>query len=242
MRVIGVHAITDAPWALSVERAPVLVFAPGHGWLATDYSVLLEDLASHGYVIIGIAPVGLADVVRLRDGRTVRKTLGEGAAIAEDQAHVHRDVRHLLSRLAALDADVQAPWHGHLDLRRVGAFGHSLGGTTALVAAATDSIVRAAINLDGDAMGTVTEVRPRQPLLFVSSELPTRPTSSVRSSITRCSNGRWTRCSCNPSSGTRSCAWCRQIRLRAERDGVPSRAPRSCCDREPRRQGFAEKN
>jgi dienelactone hydrolase len=172
MRVLLVHAGTGARWAPTVARAPVLVFTPGNGWLPTDYSVLLEDLASHGYVVIGVAPVGLANVVRLRDGRTIRKTLGVAAAIGEDQAHAHRDVLYLLSHLADFDADSHAPWSGHLDLTRVGAVGHSLGGTTALVAAATDSIVRAAVNLDGDAMGSVTEVRPRQPLLFVSSELP----------------------------------------------------------------------
>jgi len=172
MRDIGVHATTDAPWASGVSRAPVLLFAPGNGWLATDYSVLLEDLASHGYVVIGLAPVGLADVVRLRDGQTFGKMLGVGAAIAEDQLHVHRDALYLLDRLATLDADARAPWHGHLDLTRVGVFGHSLGGTTALVAAATDTVVRAAVNLDGDPMGSVIGVRPSQPLLYVTTEVP----------------------------------------------------------------------
>lgn len=172
MKTISVHATTGARWAGAVGHAPVLVFTPGNGWLPTDYAVLLEDLASHGYVVVGVAPAGLADVVRLSDRRTIRKTLGIGPAIGEDQAHAHRDVLYVLARLAALDADEHAPWHHHLDLARVGAFGHSLGGTTALVAAATDTMVRAAINLDGDAMGRVTEVRPKQPLLFVSSELP----------------------------------------------------------------------
>jgi pimeloyl-ACP methyl ester carboxylesterase len=172
MRVLQVHATTGAPWAPAVARAPVLLFTPGNGWLPTDYSVLLEDLASHGYVVIGLAPIGLADVVRLRDGRTIQKTLGVGAAIGDDQVHAHRDALYLLSHLADFDADRRAPWFDHLDLGRIGALGHSLGGTTALVAAASDSLVRAAINLDGDAMGSVTEVRPRQPLLFVSSEVP----------------------------------------------------------------------
>lgn len=173
MKVIGVHAVTGAPWTPEVSRAPVLVFTPGNGWLPTDYSVLIEDLASHGYVVVGVAPAGLSDVVRLRNGLVIRKTLGNGAAIDVDQAHAHRDVLHVLSRLAELDSDPSAPWHDHLDLGRVGAFGHSLGGTTSLVAAASDTTVRAAVNLDGDAMGSVAEVRPRQPLLFVSSELPT---------------------------------------------------------------------
>ena len=172
MRTLTVHATTRAPWAPAVTRAPVLLFAPGNGWLPTDYSVLLEDLASHGYVVVGLAPVGLADVVRLRDARTIRKTLGVGAAIGDDQLHAHRDALYLLSHLADFDADKSAPWFEHLDLERIGTFGHSLGGTTALVAAFEDSLVRAAINLDGDAMGTVTEVRPRVPLLYVTSEVP----------------------------------------------------------------------
>jgi dienelactone hydrolase len=172
MRALVVHARTGAPWATIVIRAPVLVFTPGNGWLPTDYSVLLEDLASHGYVVIGVAPLGFADIVRLRDGRTIRKTLGVRAAIGEDQVHAHRDVQYLLSRLHDLDANPQTPWRGHLDLARVGAFGHSLGGTTAFVTAAADSLVRAAVNLDGDAMDDVTEIRPRQPLLLVSHEEP----------------------------------------------------------------------
>jgi hypothetical protein len=172
MRVLMVHASTGAAWDQAVARAPVLVFTPGNGWLPTDYSALLEDLASHGYVVMGVAPAGLADVVHLRDGRTIRKSLGVGAAIGEDQAHAHRDVLYVLSHLADFDADEREPWFHHLDFDRIGAFGHSLGGTTAFVAAAADSIVRAALNLDGDPMGSVTEVRPLQPLLLVSSELP----------------------------------------------------------------------
>lgn len=172
MRTLRVHAATDAPWG-GGGRAPVVLFAPGNGWLATDYAVLVEDLASHGWVVVGVASAGLADVVRFPDGRVVRKTLGVGPAIGADQAHAHGDVLHALDRLAALDSAPASPFRGRLDLRRVATLGHSLGGTTALVAADRDPRVGAAVNLDGDAMGAVVDVRPRQPLLFVSHELPT---------------------------------------------------------------------
>jgi hypothetical protein len=39
--------------------------------------------------------------------------------------------------------------------------------------AARDSAVRAAVNIDGDPMGDVVAVTPRQPLLLLSSESPT---------------------------------------------------------------------
>ncbi|HEU5173439.1 MAG TPA: hypothetical protein VFT96_01715 [Gemmatimonadaceae bacterium] len=168
MRDIRVHAVTDAPFAPSVQRAPVLLFVPGNGWLPTDYSTLLEDLASHGYVVVGIAPTGLSDVVRFADGRVVGKVLGVGAAIGTDQREAHEDMLLAIRRLA----DMTGPFSGRLDLTRIGVFGHSLGGTTALVAASRDTLVRAVINLDGDPMGDVRDARPRQPVLFVSHELP----------------------------------------------------------------------
>lgn len=172
MRTIRVHAASGAAWDPAVGRAPVLLFVPGNGWLPTDYSSLLEELASHGYVVIGITPTGLADVTRFADGRTVTKVLGNGGAIGVDQVHAHRDMLHVLASLRSMDADAASPLGGHLDLARIGTFGHSLGGTAALVAAARDTAVRAALNLDGDPMGDVVHVRPRQPILFVSHELP----------------------------------------------------------------------
>jgi dienelactone hydrolase len=170
---LRVHAAADAPFATDARDLPVLLFTPGLGWLASDYSVMLEDLASHGYVVVGIASPGFADVVRLPDGREVARSLGIGEKIGADQAHVQADAAFALHRLRALAEDPASFLHGRVDLARVGAFGHSLGGTTSLVLAAHDTGVRAAVNLDGDPMGDVVAVRPAQPLLLVSSESPT---------------------------------------------------------------------
>jgi dienelactone hydrolase len=170
---LRVHARVDAPFARDARRLPVLLFTPGLGWLASDYSVVLEELASHGYVVVGIASPGFADVVRFPDGREIVRTLGIGEKIGTDQTHVQADAAFALRRLRALAEDPASFLHGRVDLARIGAFGHSLGGTTALVLAAHDTGVRAAVNVDGDPMGDVVAVRPTQPLLLVSSESPT---------------------------------------------------------------------
>lgn len=170
---LRVHARPDAPPLSDGSTHPVLLFTPGLGWLASDYSVLLEDLASHGYVVVGLAPTGFADVVRFPDGREVVRTLGIGEKIASDQALVHEDALFALRRLRSFVADPGSFLHGRVDLAKLGALGHSLGGTTALVAAARDTGVRAAVNIDGDPMGDVVSIRPRQPLLLISSESPT---------------------------------------------------------------------
>jgi predicted dienelactone hydrolase len=170
---LEVHARADAPFASDVRDLPVLLFTPGLGWLASDYSVMLEDLASHGYVVVGIASPGFADVVRFPDGREVTRSLGIGEKIGADQAYVHADAAFALHRLRTLAEEPASFLHGHVDVSRIGAFGHSHGGTASLVLAAHDSGVRAAVNVDGDPMGDVAAVRPAQPLLLVSSENPT---------------------------------------------------------------------
>ena len=170
---LKVHARNAVPRQASPSRHPLLLFTPGLGWLASDYSVLLEDLASHGYVIVGLASPGFADVVRFADGREVVRTPGIGEKIGTDQAIVHADAAFVLRLVRTLADDPHGLLHGRVDPTRIGALGHSLGGTTALMLAARDSTVRAAVNIDGDPMGDVVGIAPRQPLLLVSSESPT---------------------------------------------------------------------
>ena len=170
---LKVHARNAVPRLASTARHPLLLFTPGLGWLASDYSVLLEDLASHGYVIVGLASPGFADVVRFDDGREVVRTLGIGEKIGTDQTIVHADAAFVLHLIEEIADDPHSLLHSRVNVTKVGVLGHSLGGTTALMLAAHDSSIRAAVNIDGDPMGDVLGITPKQPLLLVSSESPT---------------------------------------------------------------------
>ncbi|HEX6575277.1 MAG TPA: hypothetical protein VF042_09920 [Gemmatimonadaceae bacterium] len=170
MQSFTVRSHTNAPLARGDKRFPVVLFIPGLSWLASDYSVLVEDLASNGYIVVGISPTGFSDPVMFPDGRVIPRTLGMGEKIGTEQSYVHDDAAFALRQIERLDAGF---FHGRVDLAHIGAFGHSLGGTAALVLANHEPTVRAAINIDGDAMGVVREVRPAQPLLLISSESPT---------------------------------------------------------------------
>jgi dienelactone hydrolase len=170
MKDFAVRARTDAPLLAGSSRLPVLVFTPGLSWLATDYSVLLEDLASHGYIVVGLSPTGFSNPVMFPDGRVVRQTLGNGASIAADQSYMDDDALFVLHKIRELDT--QSFLRGRIDLRRIGAFGHSIGGVVALAIAARDTAVRAAVNIDGDVMGDARDIRPHQPILFLNSDMP----------------------------------------------------------------------
>ncbi|GHO69804.1 hypothetical protein KSC_086960 [Ktedonobacter sp. SOSP1-52] len=62
------------PLATNQARYPVLIFSPGMGLLPTDYTTLIEDLVSHGYIVVGIAPTYSASAVAFADGRVVQAT------------------------------------------------------------------------------------------------------------------------------------------------------------------------
>jgi pimeloyl-ACP methyl ester carboxylesterase len=180
MKMFTVHERTDAPVKADRSSFPVLLFVPGLSWLASDYSVMIGDLVSHGYVVIGISPTGFSDPVELADGRMVRRSLGIGDRIGTEQSYEQDDATFALKKIREMnDAGFL---RARLEVQHIGVFGHSIGGTTALVAAARDSTVRAAINIDGDPMGDVLAVRPRQPILLVSSESPTMDEAPPRPS------------------------------------------------------------
>ena len=83
------------------------------------------------------------------------------------------DVRFVLDTLLTM-REHDPFWTGHLDLSRVGIVGHSMGGTTAALAAKNDGRIKAVVNLDGSTYpGLNADVRPipvLKPLLFVATE------------------------------------------------------------------------
>jgi hypothetical protein len=157
--VMRSYSFEGAPLPGGTARYPVAIFLPGLGEKVLGYHVLIEDLASHGWVVAAIEPTYNAQAVRFPDGRVLGNL-----ALEEQQwpnidsnndflnartVHWAGDVSFVIDQLFALDSAPGAFTH-RLDLQRgVGVFGHSRGGTTAGTARLFDQRVRGAINLDG---------------------------------------------------------------------------------------------
>ncbi|MFE4017241.1 alpha/beta hydrolase family protein [Streptomyces sp. NPDC059101] len=145
------HAHTGAP-AQPVRR-PVVLYSPGGGDPRTLGTGVAEELASHGYVVVTIDHPGDASEVEFPDG-SIRESVFRGdprtaptvfrTAIRTRIA----DTGFVLDRLEALAAGRDGLGRA-LDLRRVGIYGHSAGGTTAAEAMHEDRRIKAAINLEG---------------------------------------------------------------------------------------------
>jgi dienelactone hydrolase len=161
---------------------PVLLLSPGNATNVTFYSTLAEELASHGFAVIGVdhpyqvAAVALADGVAVYSGDEAG---GLEGSVARKIAERTADLGFVLDRLAADSAGI-APLAGRLDLDRVGVVGHSNGGIAAATLCATDARVDACMNVDGQSAGgpfsaTPDPEAPTKPFLFLTKERTLHP-------------------------------------------------------------------
>jgi dienelactone hydrolase len=182
---VRVHAVANAPIAANKRGFPVLIFSTGFGNLPSDYTSLMEDIASHGYVVLGITSTYSAPVVRFPDGRTAyhlaaasfpRESRQAIQAAGNRMVKVWAgDVRFAIDRLAQMNSDPKDRFHGRLDLARVGLFGQSFGGAVAAEACSTDPRCKAAIDIDGNLFDGVLKEGIKEPFLFVLSDWTLRP-------------------------------------------------------------------
>jgi len=141
-------------------RPPVVVLMPGLGEPVASYTSIAEDLASHGYAVVGINPTESTDVV-FPDGHIVpATTLGSISGMTIDDWYVSAErVTNVWAADAAFVVDTlraSQPRIGDLDFDHVAYVGHSVGGAASFEACRQDTECAAAVNLDGTLW---TEVR-----------------------------------------------------------------------------------
>jgi predicted dienelactone hydrolase len=153
----------------------------GGGALTTDFTTLAEDLASHGYIVVGFDAPYRTSVVVFPDKRVVtRPPAYDPENLPSDQADrlINRllpmwtsDTKSVVSQLEQLNAaDPSGKFTGRLDMHRLGMFGHSFGGATALQFCHEDSRCSAGIDIDGAPYGSVVQEGLKQPFMFILSD------------------------------------------------------------------------
>lgn len=149
------HSHVDAP--AHPTRRPVVLYSPGLVDPRGFGTVTVEELASRGYVVVTIDHPGETFAVDLPSGT---RPLGL-PGLPHTDPQVYRaviatrraDTAFVLDRLEAL-ATTRTPelptnLARALDLRRVGVYGHGLGGTIAAEGMHEDHRIDAAINMEG---------------------------------------------------------------------------------------------
>jgi dienelactone hydrolase len=120
---VACHSQEGVPLASSPKRFPVILLAPGSVSFPSEYSTFAEDLASHGFVVVGDVATGNIMAVSFPAGNVTR--LYRGRAIFEDWV---ADLIYEMDQLEVWNKTEGHLFFGRLDLDHIGAFGHSAGG------------------------------------------------------------------------------------------------------------------
>lgn len=190
---ISSHAMDRAPIATSRTPFPVVTFSHGLGSTGFQYTVLIEHLVSHGYVVASIEHTYTAKAIWFPDGRVITERNDSpptGLSQAERLSWIMKqtsvginqgaaDVRFVIDRMSQLNHDKQQfALAGAIDLERLTAMGHSAGAEFAARACQQDPRIHACVDLDG-AMVPVAALplygdhrKILQPLLFLEAFHP----------------------------------------------------------------------
>ena len=174
---VRVHSREDAALAEDHRRYPVVILRAGLSAQVTGYTVLAEDLASHGYIVVAPDAAYRTTVVVFSNGRVVVRPAQYNLELMPESVQVafgtrlaktwSEDLSFVIDKLTQFDRSPSGPFAGRLDLQRIGAVGHSLGGATAAYFCHDDQRCKAGIDLDGALFGPVVNDGLHQPFMFV---------------------------------------------------------------------------
>jgi hypothetical protein len=178
--LVRAHSLSDA--AVSPERRtyPVVLLRAGGSALTTDFTTLAEDLASHGYFVVGFDAPYRSFVVVLADGRVITRSPAYNVENANGNladpvigkllAMWTSDTAFVVGQLQRLNNDPSGRFGSRIDVQRLGMFGHSFGGATALQFCHEDVRCKAALDLDGIPFGSVVREGLTKPGMFLLSD------------------------------------------------------------------------
>jgi len=183
LQLIRSNSYFDAEPVRNQGSFPVVLLLPGNGTNIEFYASLASEIASHGYVVVGINHPYDVAAIELASGSVALYDKNQWSL----DANVHQvytaerikvktaDVLFALDQFKIINADANSPFAGILDLNAVAVAGHSLGGITASEACKADKRFKACVNLDGLQAGgpfstDVTATPPEQSFLFLTKE------------------------------------------------------------------------
>ena len=179
---------TEAP-PIASGTFPVIIYSHGWSGVRTDTLNQIENLASHGYIVIAPDHAYVAAATVLEDGEVVHQNpdvlpdLEEGGEEVEEDAYqeaatllVATQAADLVTILDGLEAGDTGPFASvveNADLNRIGIYGHSTGGGAAIKTCLEDERCGAVLAMDPSVTPLIPEdlqLTMTQPALYLRSE------------------------------------------------------------------------
>jgi proline-specific peptidase len=186
LRFFKTHSLPNAEIIKDDKKLPVVVFCPGDPVLPRQYSWILEEVASHGFVVAAINQAYLTTETHFPDGRVVtwigpkikkerRKLSGQKLVdrhiewLREKVEIGSQDVLFVAEKIRALADKKSGIWE-MADTNNIGVMGHSYGGCVAVQAYQRDDRISCGINLDGTIRSKESQRPFTRPFAFIIGE------------------------------------------------------------------------
>ncbi len=211
IKYVTTQAAESVPVADDKPSYPVLIFLEGLTGFRQQNTFQVEELVSHGYIVVGIDQPGAAATVVFPDGHQI--AIGELAAppVAQMQLLINQslspaelapllngqampngiipyfaqDVGFTLDELASINtSDPKGILTGKMDLEQTGVFGMSLGAMVGAETCLNDPRIKACLLEDAAMPADVVSKGLHQPTMFI-----TRPAATIR--LERQTAGGW---------------------------------------------------
>lgn len=202
LRNIKTHSYMDVQISKKHPSFPLVLFSHGGLSLPSDtYVALLENIASHGYIVAAIDHPYFNTLTLYRSGKVISSqklterlnamSQQEQKLFLHEMINVYKaDLAFVVDGLTKINDDASSIFYRSFDLNHIAAMGHSAGGTAAIEFCRSDKRCKAAIDLDGWYDHVIGQEPLHKPLLvmFGSKSLEvTEPTAEYlkRKELTR---------------------------------------------------------
>jgi predicted dienelactone hydrolase len=185
LALVKTRSLLDAPVSKEGGPFPIVLFSPAIGGSRYQNTFQLEELASHGFVVVGIDHPYSSNNVVFPDGRRIRIAVEylDVSSLKNLQESTRRLELDLAVRVgdASFVADTLTQWNrddpggqfnGRLNTQGFGVIGHSYGGAVAADLCRGEARFVAGMNLDGWMFGGSEELGVQRPFFFVLDDEP----------------------------------------------------------------------
>ncbi len=163
------HSYLNVPLSQAEISYPLLVFSHGYGGLIMQDTVLMEELASNGYIVFSISHSYEAAVTSFPDGSVIYEATEEMYANLGNSLNIWANDTTFLVDQLEIPNNPNIPnilWDG-MDLNTIGIFGHSFGGTTAEHMILEDARFDAGISFDSPHGGSSLTMNMTKPFMLL---------------------------------------------------------------------------
>lgn len=169
------YVVSEAPIMNHSQSFPIIIFSPGAMGNRDSNVAHCEELASYGYIVIGISHTYDSYMVHFPDGRIINmhqraqgKNFNERRAIINEDLEIRvADVQFIIDQLEKLNTDLHSKFYQKLNVQHIGVFGQSFGGSMAIQSCRRDPRIKAAVDMDGSLFGPDALQPFDKPLMFI---------------------------------------------------------------------------